>query len=264
VGWVFSFFYVAVGLELSRLSPLLNFGDRLISSSGTRLVFMKKSSNKRTTRRGFTLTELLIVIAIIAVLASLATMGAMRMRASAGDTKCINNLRQIGTALGTYVTENSGNFPYSNDPSTLGFSHWSAPLPKLLNVGEGSSAFPKRADYEKASAVHPFNCPTCKTRFRTYAANMNALCFLGQGGNYKMRNMAVVPNLANLVLMADDTQGDPSPNNNGKGVFDSNSYTRQIGIRHTGKKANMLFGDFHVEARTRESLDSAKNILPPY
>jgi prepilin-type N-terminal cleavage/methylation domain-containing protein/prepilin-type processing-associated H-X9-DG protein len=213
---------------------------------------------------GFTLTELLVVIAIIAILASLATLGAIRMRASAGDTKCVNNLRQIGTALGNYVTENNGNYPYSNDPNTLGFSHWSAPLPRLLNVGEGSSAFATRADYDKPTAIHPFNCPSCKTKSRTYAANQNALCFLGQGGNYKIRNVAVVPNLANLVLIADDTQGDPAPNNNGKGVFDSNSYTRQIGIRHSGNRANMLFGDFHVETRTRDSLNSSLNILPPY
>lgn len=225
---------------------------------------MKPSSKNSNRPGGFTLTELLIVIAIIAVLAALGTMGAIRMRGRAEDTKCVNNLRQIGTALGIYVTENNGNYPYSNDPNTLGFSHWSAPLPKLLNVGEGFPAFPTRAAYDKPSAVHPFNCPTCKTKSRTYAANMNALCFLGQGGNYKMRNMAVVPNIATLVLIADDTQGDPPPNNSGKGVFDSNSYTRQIGIRHTGKKANMLFGDFHVETRTRESLDSVKNILPPY
>ncbi|MEX1049788.1 MAG: type II secretion system protein [Akkermansiaceae bacterium] len=222
------------------------------------------NSRSRKLLNGFTLTELLIVIAIVGILAALTTLGAMRMRATAGDTKCINNLRQIGTAFGIYITENNGNYPYSNDPNTLGFSHWSAPLPRLLNIGEGSMAFPTRADYDKPTASHPFNCPTCKTKFRSYAANQNALCFLGQGGNYKMRNVAVVPNLASLVLIADDTQGDPAPNNSGKGVFDSNSYTKQIGIRHSGKKANMLFGDFHVESRTRESLNSAMNILPPY
>lgn len=233
-------------------------------SLGAFLDLMKPSLKKSNRTSGFTLTELLIVIAIIAVLAALGTVGALRMRASAGDTKCVNNLRQIGTALGTYVMENNGNYPYSNDPNTLGFSHWSAPLPKLLNVGEGSAAFPTRADYDKPTAVHQFNCPSCKTKSRTYAANMSALCFLGQGGSYRMRNIAVVPNTGTLVLIADDTQGDPSPNNNGKGVFDSNTYTRQIGIRHSGRKANMLFGDFHVESRTRESLNSATNILPPY
>jgi len=214
-------------------------------------------------QQGFTLVELLVVIAIIATLAAIATLSSQRMIANAASTKCVSNLRQIGTAMGTYVTENSGKIPYSNDPNTIGFSHWTAPLPKLLDVGEGSVKFPLRADYDKASAVHPFNCPTCKTKFRTYAANMNAMCFLGQGGNYALRNMSSAPNLAALVLITDDTQADPAPKNNGKGVFDSSSFVSQIGVRHNGK-ANMLFADFHIESRARESLTPTINLLPKY
>jgi len=214
-------------------------------------------------KQGFTLVELLVVIAIIATLAAIATLGSQRMIAHAASTKCVSNLRQIGTAMGTYVTENSGKIPYSNEPNTIGFSHWTAPLPKLLDVGEGSVKFPLRSDYDKASAVHPFNCPTCKTRFRTYAANMNAMCYLGQGGNYAMRNMSSAPNLAALILITDDTQADPAPKNNGKGVFDSSSFVSQIGARHNGK-ANMLFADFHIESRARESLTPTINLLPKY
>jgi len=214
-------------------------------------------------QQGFTLVELLVVIAIIATLAAIATLSSQRMIANAASTKCVSNLRQIGTAMGTYVTENSGKIPYSNDPNTIGFSHWTAPLPKLLDVGEGSVKFPLRADYDKATAVHPFNCPTCKTKFRTYAANMNAMCFLGQGGNYALRNMSSAPNLAALVLITDDTQADPAPKNNGKGVFDSSSFVSQIGVRHNGK-ANMLFADFHIESRARESLTPTINLLPKY
>jgi len=214
-------------------------------------------------QQGFTLVELLVVIAIIATLAAIATLSSQRMIANAASTKCVSNLRQIGTAMGTYVTENSGKIPYSNDPNTIGFSHWTAPLPKLLDVGEGSVKFPLRADYDKASAVHPFNCPTCKTKFRTYAANMNAMCYLGQGGNYALRNMSSAPNLAALVLITDDTQADPAPKNNGKGVFDSSSFVSQIGVRHNGK-ANMLFADFHIESRARESLTPTINLLPKY
>jgi prepilin-type N-terminal cleavage/methylation domain-containing protein/prepilin-type processing-associated H-X9-DG protein len=232
---------------------------------GERCHFKPKAVGNSPNRfqQGFTLVELLVVIAIIATLAAIATLSSQRMIANAASTKCVSNLRQIGTAMGTYVTENSGKIPYSNDPNTIGFSHWTAPLPKLLDVGEGSVKFPLRTDYDKATAVHPFNCPTCKTKFRTYAANMNAMCFLGQGGNYALRNMSSAPNLAALVLLADDTQADPAPKNNGKGVFDSSSFVSQIGVRHNGK-ANMLFADFHIESRARESLTPTINLLPKY
>jgi len=53
-------------------------------------------------RTGFTLIELLVVIAIIAILASLLLVALRRARIKALEAKCINNLRQLGTALAMY------------------------------------------------------------------------------------------------------------------------------------------------------------------
>jgi len=75
-------------------------------------------TNRRRILR-FTLIELLTVISIIAVLAGLLfpVMGKVRKKARYVD--CANNLRQIGIAFSSYMTESKDTFPIASEKPTV-------------------------------------------------------------------------------------------------------------------------------------------------
>ncbi len=75
----------------------------------------------RTGRLGFTLVELLTVIAIIALLAAVLFPVFSTARSKGRDANCLSNLHQIGLALKAYGTDWGEKFPLANNrPSTDG------------------------------------------------------------------------------------------------------------------------------------------------
>ncbi len=66
----------------------------------------------RRAQRGFTLVELLVVIAIIAVLAALLLPALASARSAGRKAACLSNLRQIGIAIHGYSAESSGRIPW--------------------------------------------------------------------------------------------------------------------------------------------------------
>jgi len=69
-------------------------------------------------RQGFSLIEMLVVIAILAILATMGYSALWRGRSVSKDTVCRNNLKQIGVALGLYFNDHRC-YPTEDLPEAL-------------------------------------------------------------------------------------------------------------------------------------------------
>jgi prepilin-type N-terminal cleavage/methylation domain-containing protein len=72
---------------------------------------MKSIAMQKQAQQAFTLIELLCVIAVIAILAGLIMPVLQNTTLRAYDTKCMNNLRQIGMAANAAANDNDNTYP---------------------------------------------------------------------------------------------------------------------------------------------------------
>ncbi len=84
-------------------------------------------------KRGFSLIELLVVVAIIGILIALLLPAVQAARSAARRTNCASNLRQIGLAIRGYADSHRGRFP---DNAHTGESWIYTIAPYMENVDE--------------------------------------------------------------------------------------------------------------------------------
>jgi prepilin-type N-terminal cleavage/methylation domain-containing protein/prepilin-type processing-associated H-X9-DG protein len=195
----------------------------------------------RPRRRGFTLTELLVVVGLIAVLISLLLPVLGRVRAAANAAACMSNLRQMHTAWTMYLTEHRGRLPVHvqynppvTPPSQLEVSwrsYWLGVLDSYRVRGGAllCAAAPEPIAYSQTGAKGAGNVNYAwtgrhmsagvarlnTTTFRTgsYGYNGRLVPLGGYGSDLKASRINQVRRLTEVPVFFDCTQLDAVPDN---------------------------------------------------
>jgi len=126
---------------------------RLLLVHAAKTERQKVNMKNRTSRNsGFTLVEIMIVVAIIGLLAAIAIPNFVRARTQSQKNACINNLRQIDGAVQQWALENK-QAPTANVAATDVFPY----LKSAVICPSGGTTF---ADSYNVTTVA--NKPTCQ------------------------------------------------------------------------------------------------------
>lgn len=108
---------------------------------------------RRGRAAGFTIIELIIVVAIIGILAAMMTGVISYVQNSAKRNTCLNNLRQWGGALKLYMADHNSKFPTYDANSLQSDTAWFNALPPYLEKSANTASF---KDLDKAGKPLPF------------------------------------------------------------------------------------------------------------
>ncbi|MFZ5833518.1 MAG: DUF1559 domain-containing protein, partial [Planctomycetota bacterium] len=133
----------------------------------------------RAYRSGFTLIELLVVIAIIGILIALLLPAIQAAREAARRASCMNNLSQIGLALGSYEAANgvlppgstNPDGPIQNLPEKIQISWIVHILPYIdeqvtyKHIDPAAGAYAKKNFPARRTPISVLVCPSCTDSF---------------------------------------------------------------------------------------------------
>jgi prepilin-type N-terminal cleavage/methylation domain-containing protein len=108
-----------------------NIGHRYVGMTAAKFVHIMRFAVK--SHKGFTLVEIMIVVAIIALLAAIAVPGFLRARKRSQASRILNDLRMIDSAVDQYAIETN-----RKTGDAVGVADWTNYLKKgslLYNTG---------------------------------------------------------------------------------------------------------------------------------
>lgn len=209
---------------------------------------------------GFTLTEVLVTIAVIIALLALVIPSMSKMREKTAEIKCLSNQKQLYLAVQAYAMDYNNRIVYARKPGkSVGekIFHWHTELtikgylgrPAVTGANEGlyPATFPvltcpARNMYRRERA------PQSITSGQVYSYGFNLLinnAELANGAKY----FTQLEQPGKTLLI-----GDTNWNSAATLIWISDNATYPPGPEHYNRTANLLFADGHIESRTPDSI----------
>lgn len=184
----------------------------------------------------FTLIELLVVISIIAILAALLLPGLSMARESARRIQCANGLKNYGSAIMMYATDNFDFLPATDNDPAIGGQYWIIAISPYISPSMPDSI--RNSIAKIGSGLLP--CPKVEKDSSFSYAYSNYLNSVNYGNVRHWKKCGSIANSSALPVMMDHSVR--TIWNSSDTWFDPSVSAR---YRHLDG-ANILFLDGHV------------------
>ncbi|MBR4674003.1 MAG: prepilin-type N-terminal cleavage/methylation domain-containing protein [Victivallales bacterium] len=223
-------------------------------------------------KQAFTLVELLVVIGIITILAAMLIPAVNSAMAKAQETRCTNNLGQIGKAFAMYSADNGNNVIVCNGDKAKAEGVYKDP--DWVNSWVGLSyLYVKNADIynceaDEAPFSHDISIDIDTIRFeRSYIANTGIHKGTINGTTKRSIKTYSIDNPAITISVA-PLHSEGLSKTFGIWVSKTNDKFKYTDSKRHNGSANYLFADQHVAKMTHENIwaniDTKTNNIEKY
>lgn len=219
----------------------------------------RRTVKARLVGKGFTLVELLVVVAILSILLGLLLPVLARARDQARAIACLSNLHQAGMAFSMYAQDYDGFFPFAVDPADrytpqiwAAYPAWEAEIPTMPWLHEVLLPYVKEREI--------FHCPADTGMdiedFTGFELDGRPTMFGKFGTSYLYRTEVAFRHASDTSFQ---TPAELNVYMDGSGLWHgSGASDLSIGVGHFfeenpqlfSRRFNTLLGDYHVKSLT--------------